>query len=138
MVITARRLIASFVLLILACNAWVIASPLNNTASAGNQPVTLLSLKHESVGSTTRILIESSAPPLYTVTRQSDTLIVIDLGAEASRLAPSYAVKSPVVGAVNVRSVGSKALAGQSRTNIEIAVHEGVKDSSRTEGNTLI
>src|SRR6185503_254612 len=96
------RSIAAFVLLILACQAWVIASPLSNTASRlTNQSFTLLSLKYESVGS---------------VTRESENLVVVDLPAEASHLAPVYAVKSAAVEAINVRNVGSKAISGHTRT----------------------
>ena len=136
---TARSFIASFVLLVLAGQALVIASPLRTTASHSNyESFTVLSLKHESVGSLTRILIESNVPPLYTVTRQSNTLILIDLPAEASRLAPSYAIQSEAVHAINVRSGAGKAVSGSARTSIEIGVREGVTDSSRIKGNTLI
>ena len=135
----ARRSTASIVLLILACHAWVLASPLRHPAPyVVTQPFTVLSLKHESAGPVTRILIESDAPPLYTVTRQSPTLVVIDLPAEASLLAPVYAVKSAAVDAVSVRNTASKSAPGRARTSIEIAVREGVTDASKVSGNTLV
>src|SRR6266568_53899 len=91
-VMMARRLVLSLVLLTLVGNPSVFAGP---NASGKTQAFDLVSLKHETVGSLTRILIETSAPPLYTIFRPTDRLIVVDLpGAEASRLASQYSVKS--------------------------------------------
>src|SRR6476619_3986201 len=97
----ARRFVTALALVALVSNLSVFAG---TSARAEAEAFALVSLKHETVGSLTRILIESSAPPLYTVFRPTDRLIVVDLpGGEASRLAPTYAVKSAVVDSIAVR-----------------------------------
>src|SRR5262247_3222023 len=97
----AKRLVTTFALLALVSNAIVFARA---GAAADAQAYALVSLKHETVGSLTRIMIESSAPPLYTVFRPSDRLIVVDLpGGEASHLKSEYSVKSALVDKVSVR-----------------------------------
>ena len=68
----AKRLVTTFALLALVSNAIVFARA---GATADAQAYALVSLKHETVGTLTRIMIESSAPPLYTVFRPSDRLI---------------------------------------------------------------
>ena len=84
----ARRLVLSLVLLTLVGNASVFAGP-NASGSNGSgktQAFDLVSLKHETVGSLTRIVIETSAPPLYTVFRPTDRLIVVDLPGAAGQV----------------------------------------------------
>jgi type IV pilus assembly protein PilQ len=101
----------------------------------------LVSLKHETEGPLTRILIESNAPPLYTVFRPTDRLIVVDLpGGEASRLAPEYSVKSALVDSIMVRQskLGGGATTGRSTTRIEVSVRAGARDRSTVNGNTLV
>jgi type IV pilus assembly protein PilQ len=92
------------------------------------------------VGASTRILIESTAPPLYTVFRPSDRLIVVDLpGGESSQLAAQYAVKNALVDSITVRQ--SKTVAGESgraATRIEVAVRNEVRDRTMIDGNTLV
>jgi type IV pilus assembly protein PilQ len=124
-------------LLALVSNVSVFAG-LNATARA--EAFALVSLKHETEGSLTRILIESSAPPLYTVFRPTDRLIVIDLpGGEASRLAPAYSVKSALVESITVRQsrVGGGA-AGRAVARIEVSVRADARDRSTVNGNTLV
>jgi type IV pilus assembly protein PilQ len=100
-----------------------------------------VSLKHETVGSLTRILIESSAPPLYTVFRPTDQLILVDLpGSEASHLAPEYSVKSALVDSISVRQghAGGSSTGGRSVARIEVKVRAGAHDRSTVNGNTLV
>jgi type IV pilus assembly protein PilQ len=99
-----------------------------------------VSLKHETVGASTRILIESTAPPLYTVFRPSDRLIVVDLpGGESSQLAARYAVKNALVDSIIVRQSNPAAAApGRAATRIEVAIHNEVRDRTMINGNTLV
>jgi type IV pilus assembly protein PilQ len=128
----ARRLVLSLVLLTLVGNASVFAGP---NASGKTQAFDLVSLKHETVGPLTRILIETSAPPLYTIFRPTDRLIVVDLpGAEASRLASQYSVKSPLVESIMVH----QSHAGRAVARIEVGVRADAHDRSMVNGNTLV
>ncbi|HUK92143.1 MAG TPA: AMIN domain-containing protein, partial [Blastocatellia bacterium] len=111
---------------------------------AGGQAFTLMSLKHETVGPLTRIVVESSAPPLYTVSRPNDRLIVIELpGGDGSKLAREYAIGTSTVDSIRVKGVGSPTAsvassAGSVQTRIEIGVKTGIKDRSSLTGNTLV
>ncbi|MEK6285364.1 MAG: type IV pilus secretin PilQ [Acidobacteriota bacterium] len=134
----ARRLVVSLVLLALVSNISVFAG-LNRGARA--EAFALVSLKHQTEGSLTRILIESSAPPLYTVFRPTDRLIVVDLpGGEASRLAPEYSIKSALVDSIMVRQtrIGGSTTAGRAMARIEVRVRAGARDRSTIDGNTLV
>ncbi|HEY6331877.1 MAG TPA: type IV pilus secretin PilQ [Blastocatellia bacterium] len=118
----------------------------SNDASRKAQPqaFTLVSLRHETVGRLTRIMVESSAPPQYTVSRPSDRLIVIELpGGDGSKLAREYQVGTPSVGSIWVRGASSEASTRPnsptaSATRIEIEVKTGIKDRSSLNGNTLV
>src|SRR3954470_18829878 len=100
----ARRLVVIIMLVALACNFSVLATARPAMVASEGQAFTLTSLTHETVGAETRILIESSAPPLYTVFRPSPQLIIVDLpGGESPSLQPQYAIKSPLVDTVMVR-----------------------------------
>ena len=128
----ARRLVLSLVLLTLVGNASVFASP---NASGKTQAFDVVSLKHETVGALTRILIETSAPPLYTIFRPTDRLIVVDLpGAQASRLASQYSIKSPLVESIQVHQSN----AGRAVARIEVGVRADAHDRSSVNGNTLV
>jgi type IV pilus assembly protein PilQ len=134
----ARRLVGSLVLLALVSNISVFAKW---NAGAEAQAFALVSLKHETVGSLTRILIESSAPPLYTVFRPTDQLILVDLpGGEASHLAPEYSVKSALVDSISVRQghAGGSSTGGRAVARIEVRVRAGAHDRSTVNGNTLV
>jgi type IV pilus secretin PilQ/predicted competence protein len=121
------------------------ASSSDANRNAAGQAFTLVSLKHETVGSLTRIMVESSAPPLYTVSRPSDRLIVIELpGGDGSKLAREYSLDTTTVDSIRVRGGGRVALgadrnaSGQALTSIEIAVKSGIKDRSTLSGNILV
>jgi type IV pilus assembly protein PilQ len=134
----ARRLVVSLVLFALVCNVSVLARVNSSTAA---EAFALVSLKHETEGPLTRILIESSAPPLYTVFRPTDRLIVVDLpGGEASRLSNEYSVKSSLVDSIVVRQsrAGGDTAAGRSVARIEVSVRPGSHDRSTLNGNTLV
>ena len=136
MAMIAMRLVVSLMLLALVSNVSVFAG-LN--AGARGEAFALVSLKHETEGSLTRILIESSAPPLYTVFRPTDRLIVIDLpGGEASRLAPAYSVKSALVESITVRQSRVASTAGRAVARIEVSVRADARDRSTVNGNTLV
>ena len=133
----ARRFVTTLALVALVSNLSVFAG---TSARAQAQAFALVSLKHETVGSLTRILIESSAPPLYTVFRPTDRLIVVDLpGGEASRLASEYSVKDTLVDSIAVRQ--SRTIAGSTGravARIEVSVRADVRDRSSIDGNTLV
>ena len=85
-------------------------------------------------------MIESNAPPLYTVFRPSDRLIIVDLpGGDAARLSPNYAVKSAHVDSIAVRQsrVGGTT-SERAVTRLEIAVKGEVRDRSLIDGNMLV
>ncbi|HEU4391826.1 MAG TPA: AMIN domain-containing protein, partial [Blastocatellia bacterium] len=141
-----RRLIALLVLTALGSSS-VFAGTTAYSGSA-NSPVsqpsaaqafTLMSLRHESVGAVTRILVESSAPPLYTVLRPTDRLIIVDLpGGEGSKLSPVYSVKSAVVDSITVRKArDDDREPPRAMTRLEIAVRGDVRDRSLVTGSTL-
>ncbi len=141
----ARRLVVLLVLLALVSNVNAFAGKSARAkATTPAQAYTLVSLKHETVGALTRISIESSAPPLYTVYRPSDRLVVVDLpGGEASGLAPQYEVKSDLVDSITVRQSKLGARPGEGElargaTRIEVSVKPRVHDRSTVDGNTLV
>src|SRR5437763_13909932 len=104
----ARRLVVIIMLVALVGNLSVLAAARPASFASEGQAFTLTSLKHETVGAATRILIESSAPPLYTVFRPSERLIIVDMpGGESATLQPQYAVKSQLVDMVFVRQSSS-------------------------------
>src|SRR6185295_4655932 len=133
----ARRFLTTLALVALVSNLSVFAG---TSARAEAQAFALVSLKHETVGSLTRILIESSAPPLYTVFRPTDRLIVVDLpGGEASRLASQYSVKDTLVDSILVRQARPTAgSTGRAVARIEVSVRADVRDRSSIDGNTLV
>jgi type IV pilus assembly protein PilQ len=134
----ARRLVVIIMLVALAGNLSLLASARPAIVASEGQAFTLTSLKHETVGAETRILIESSAPPLYTVFRPSERLIIVDMpGGESATLQPQYSVKSQLVDMVFVRQSRSAA-SGRAVTRIEINVTGEVHDRSTVNGNTLV
>ena len=134
----ARRLVVIIMLAALVGNLSVLAIARPANFASEGQAFTLTSLKHETVGAETRIMIESSAPPLYTVFRPSERLIVVDMpGGESTSLQPQYAVKSQLVDMVFVRQSRSAA-SGRAVTRIEINVSGEVRDRSTVDGNTLV
>ena len=136
MAMIARRLVVSLMLLALVSNVSVFAG-LN--AGVRAEAFALVSLRHETEGSLTRIFIESSAPPLYTVFRPTDRLIVVDLpGGEASRLAAAYTVKSALVESIAVRQSHAGGTAGRVVARVEVSVRADARDRSTINGNTLV
>src|SRR5215471_13313685 len=137
MAMIAKRLVVSLMLLALVSNVSVFARV---NAGVRAESFALVSLKHENEGSLTRILIESSAPPLYTVFRPTDRLIVVDLpGGEASRLDQAYSVKSAVVDSITVRqSQPGAGATSRSAARIEISVRVDARDRTTVNGNTLV
>jgi len=116
-------------------------------SSSSGYAFTLVSLKQETVGALSRVLVESSTPPLYTVMRPNDKLIVIDLpGADGSKLLKQYAIDSPMIEHITVRDDASNFPAGSAAagsaaartTRIEIGVKGRLKDRSMLNGNTLV
>ena len=136
----ARRLFATLALLALMNNVWVFARPIGTMSPAPEgQAFTLVSIKHETVGAMTRILIESTAPPLYAVFRPTEETLVVDMpGGEGSKLAQEYAVKNAMVDSIVVRNGRNNAPTTRPATRIEIGVRSNVKDRSTVNGNTLV
>src|SRR5262249_11649971 len=115
------------------------------SASPSRQSFTLESLKCESVCSLTPVLVESSAPPLYTVLRPTEKLIVVDMpGADGSKLSPLYPVKGALVDSIMVRGGGSPdhhssgPRSDRVATRIELRVHGPLRDRSTLQGNALV
>src|SRR5262249_14102275 len=107
-------------------------------SSSSGYAFTLLSLRQETEGHLSRVLVESSTPPLYTVMRPNDQLIVIELpGADGSKLLKQYSVDSPVIDRISVRDAAASVPA-TSATRIEIGVKARLKDRSLVDGNTLV
>src|SRR5215471_17704171 len=113
-------------------------------SSSSGYAFTLVSLKQETVGGLSRILVESSTPPLYAVMRPNDQLIVIDLpGADGSKLLKQYATDSPMIERITVRDDARNFPAGAAAagsaaartTLIEIGVKGRLKDRSMLNGN---
>jgi type IV pilus assembly protein PilQ len=125
------------VLAALVGNVSVLAGTSASLGSASEgRAFTLVSLRHETVGAVTRIQVESSAPPLYTVFRPSDRLIIVDLpGCEGSQLEPEYAVKTPVVDSIAVKQ--SNVGFARRAMRLEVAVSPDSQDRSSVSGNTL-
>src|SRR5215831_3212614 len=113
-------------------------------SSSSGYAFTLVSLKQETVGALSRILVESSTPPLYAVMRPNDQLIVIDLpGADGSKLLKQYATNSPMIEHITVRDAASSITGASGNptaraTRIEIRVKGRLKDRSMLDGNTLV
>src|SRR5215471_2933589 len=114
------------------------------SAPLSGQSFTLESLKCESVGSLTRVVVESSAPPLYTVLRPTEKLIVVDMpGADGSKLSPVYPVKGELVDSIMVRGAApdrhpSGLHSDRVATRIELRVRGPLRDRSTLQGNTLV
>ncbi|PYP87994.1 MAG: hypothetical protein DMF61_07795 [Blastocatellia bacterium AA13] len=123
------------------CAASTISSRSVEAEPAG-QTFTLVSLKHETVGALTRILVESNAPPLYTVFRPTDQLIIVDMpGGDGSGLAAEYQVKNALVDSIKVRKTGGGGARSESAkavTRLEISVRGPMRDRSSLKGNTLV
>ncbi len=131
-----RRLVVTLALLALVSNGLVFAKPASSPIAAGGQAFTITSLKYETVGSLTRILVESNSPPLYTVFRPTARLLQVELtGGEGSQLATEYAVKSALVDSILVNKGRNEATRS---TKLDISLRDNVSDSSKLAGNTLI
>ncbi|HEY7546449.1 MAG TPA: AMIN domain-containing protein [Blastocatellia bacterium] len=130
-----RRTIAALALVALVSNALVFAKPAISIFTPEGRAFTLVSLRTENVEGRTRILIESNAPPLYTVFRPTERLIQIEMPSADSKLAPEYEVKSSLVESVTVRDAKQS---GRAATRIDIAVRGAASDRTRVEGNTLV
>ncbi len=131
-----RRIIAALALVALVSNTFVFAQPAISIFTPEGRAFTLVSLRTEQVEGRTRILIESNAPPLYTVFKPTERLIQIEMPSAESKLAPQYEVKSALVESVTVRD--GKQGASRAATRIDIAVRQAAYDRTRVEGNTLV
>lgn len=126
-----RRFIASLLLLLFTGNVCALALPRTTQETPSFK---ILSLRHESAGATTKIIIETSAPPLYAVFRPTENQVVVEMPeADVASLQPAYVVKSAAVDWITVRA----ASAGKKRASIEIAVRPEVRDKSILTGNQL-
>ncbi len=88
-------------------------------------------------GDSTRITIAGTAPMAYAVERPSAHLLVVELpGVDASKLASSYRVVSPLVASLSVRRSTLADVA--TSTRLEIALRAPVSERSRMEDNNLV
>ena len=88
-------------------------------------------------GDSTRITIAGTAPMAYAVARPSEHLLVVELpGVDASKLASSYEVATPLVSGLTVR----RSTLADMRTSarLEIALRAPAHDRSRMEDNDLV
>ncbi len=88
-------------------------------------------------GDSTRITIAGTAPMAYAVERPSERLLVVELpGVDASKLASSYQVASPLVSSLTVRR--STLADARTSTRLEIALRAPAQDRWRLEENNLV
>src|SRR5262249_31030237 len=135
----ARRLVTSLVLAALIGNVSVLAgSSVGLVSGREGQGFTVVSLRHETVGATTRIQVESSAPPLYAVFRPTDRLIIVDLpGCAGSQLEPEYTVHSALVDSVSIKQSSTAGTSVRAATRLEVAVRPDAHDRTSVSGNVL-
>src|SRR2546423_15070771 len=124
----ARRLVVFFMLAALTSQLSLLVAARPAIVASEGQAFTLTSLTHETVGAETRILIESSAPPLYTVFRPSPRLIIVALpGGEGAAPQPQYAIKSQLVDTVGVPQTRSPP-SGRAATRVGVNANVPVAD----------
>lgn len=87
-------------------------------------------------GAATLITIAGTAPMAYAVRRADTNLLVVELpGVDASQLAPSYQVTSPLVSGVTVKMAVKENVAV---ATVQVALRAPVLERSRMEGNALV
>jgi type IV pilus assembly protein PilQ len=88
-------------------------------------------------GAATLITIAGTAPMAYSVRRPESNLLIVDLpGVDASQLAPSYRVASPLVASVTVRRADGGA--GSSPAGLHITLRAPARERSHMSGNELV
>ena len=89
--------------LVLSLGAWAHAGSGARDAKAERRPVAK-TVRATTDGAATLITIAGTAPMAYAIRRADAHLLVVELpGVDASQLAPSYQVSSPLVSGVTVK-----------------------------------
>ena len=105
-------------------------------AGAAGRPVAK-TVRATTDGAATLITIAGTAPMAYAVRRAEANLLVVELpGVDASQLAPSYQVSSPLVSGVTVRLAVKENNAAVA--TVQVALRAPVLERSRMEGNALV
>ncbi len=106
------------------------------TAKAESHPVAKTVRGHVS-GAATLITITGTAPMAYAVRRPDAKLLIVELpGVDASQLAPSYNLTSPLVTGLTVKRVSKPD--GETLSSVEIALRAPVRERSHMAGNDLV
>jgi type IV pilus assembly protein PilQ len=104
--------------------------------AAAGRPLVATSVRTVTSGASTFITVEATAPMAYTVRRPDARHIVVELpGVDASQLAPSYGVTSPLVGGLTVKQSlrGAEPVA-----TLQVSLRAPARDRSRLEGSYLV
>jgi type IV pilus assembly protein PilQ len=120
--------------LALACT---FANPALARAAATAAAPLVTGVQTTTEGALTRISVASSAPLAYGVRRADAATLLIELpGADATRLAASYTVSSPLASAVRVQCASDAA--GQPLARLSVALLAPVRERSYMSGNDLV
>ncbi|MFN2454543.1 MAG: type IV pilus secretin PilQ [Pyrinomonadaceae bacterium] len=109
-------------------------------ANAAAAPPLVTGVRTTNSGATTLITISGTAPLAYAVKRPDARTIIVELpGVDASRLAPNYAVTSPLVSGVSIerRSLpGAQPLAAAAVVRVNLLAP--VRDRSQLADNDVV
>ena len=120
--------------LTLAC---LFANPALARAAATTAAPLVTGVHATTEGALTRISVAGSAPLAYGVRRTDAATLLIELpGADATRLAASYTVSSPLASAVRVQCASDAA--GQPLARLSVALLAPVRERSYMSGSDLV
>lgn len=105
-------------------------------ALADENTPTLLGLRHDSTDASTRVVLESSGPLVYTYYSPDPLTLVVDLpDVDAAKLQPQTLVASPEVESVSATNVARPD--GRSLARLEVKMAKAVAYQIFTEGKSL-
>ena len=129
------KAVAARVALVLSL-ALPLATPALASAATTATPPAVKSVRASVSGAATFITVDATSPMAYTVRRPLDDLLVVELhGVNASALAPSYTVASPLVAGVAVRKSMHD---GGTQTSLEISLLAPARERSRMSDTSLV
>ena len=118
--------------LLLSCSLGSLARA---DGAVNEQPVAK-AVRAKVAGPATRITIAGTAPMSYSVRRPEERLLVVELpGVDASPLARSYRVTSPLVSGVNVARANGE---GVPFASLRVSLRAPVLERSHLSGNELV
>ncbi|MCA1591553.1 MAG: type IV pilus secretin PilQ [Acidobacteria bacterium] len=123
--------------LFLMCSLNVFALAGGNSSGPSAARLVAKDVRSTVSGEATRIIIAGTAPMAYSVRRPAANLLVVELpGVDASRLASTYSVASPLVSSMTVRRETTGA--SQSSTSLQIALRAPVRERTHLSENDLV